>query len=363
MEDQPALIDHAPRQRPRRSGRANSQKPPKSAGGRQKHDKHLDRAAAFYANITPPATARESRFRHGFWETKREKVIAAMNAVNTNVFKLERFQQCGSEAQVCWSETKQKYRIRANYCHDRHCEPCMRSKANRIAANLTTRLDMKARGRYRLITLTLKHSAAPLVDQVKRLYACFRKLRNSRCWKNTQVGGAFSLEVKLAREVPAAPESLDRSDSTIAPTTRPEWHPHLHITSEGSWINAQELADTWHKITGDSFIVDVRAIDKGRDAANYVAKYVTKGTSSAVWNDIDTAAEWMIAVKGVRTCGTFGTWRGWRLTQAIDTADDWKPICRLDALIDRAAGGEVHAQQLILILRPPFMQDAAGEGR
>jgi hypothetical protein len=57
------------------------------------------------------------------------------------MFQLERFDACGSECTIEYSQELQKHRIRANYCKSRHCEPCARAKANLIARNLRTELE------------------------------------------------------------------------------------------------------------------------------------------------------------------------------------------------------------------------------
>ena len=42
-----------------------------------------------------------------------------------------------------------------------------------------------------------------------------------------------------------------------------EWHPHIHIFALISdWIDQEELSETWHEITNDSYIVDVRRVKK-----------------------------------------------------------------------------------------------------
>ena len=47
-----------------------------------------------------------------------------------------------------------------------------------------------------------------------------------------------------------------------------EWHPHLHIFGVlEEWIDVQKLSATWHEITGDSYIVDVRRVKKTRYTA------------------------------------------------------------------------------------------------
>ena len=42
-----------------------------------------------------------------------------------------------------------------------------------------------------------------------------------------------------------------------------EWHPHVHMFALlDTWIDQEHLSETWHEITGDSFIVDIRRVKK-----------------------------------------------------------------------------------------------------
>jgi hypothetical protein len=60
-----------------------------------------------------------------------------------------------------------------------------------------------------------------------------------------------------------------------------EWHPHVHmLVLLNDWID-QEAFETWHEITGDSYIVDVRKVKKSKElgyakAAAEVCKYALK---------------------------------------------------------------------------------------
>jgi hypothetical protein len=279
-----------------------------------------------------PATDHEEAFRHGHWRERRHRVREVLERINTNAFALDRFKNCGSECTVEYSKSLDRARLRANYCHCRHCEPCQRAKANKIARNLEKRLEQRPAGRYRFLTFTLKHSNTPLAEQIRRLYACFKKLRQDKRWKKTQAGGCFMLEVKHSET---------------------GWHPHLHVISEGSFIGKQELSNLWKEKTGDSFICDIRSLEDDRAAAHYVTKYITKGTSNDVWNNIDLATEWCTATKGVRACATFGTWRGFRLNAVTKLADDWQAIDRLDCLVRKARAGDEMAWNLLVSLRPP----------
>ena len=61
-----------------------------------------------------------------------------------------------------------------------------------------------------------------------------------------------------------------------------EWHPHVHMFALlDTWIDQEQLSETWHEITGDSFVVDIRKVKKDKDfgyskAAAEVCKYALK---------------------------------------------------------------------------------------
>lgn len=284
----------------------------------------------------------ETEFRHERWQGQRDKVMHAMADAGTSPSAMQRMQNCGAECLVEWSEELQRYRLRASYCRCRHCRPCAKAKGGLIAKNLKDRLAKgatKEGDRFRFITLTLRHSTAPLLDQVKELYRHFRVLRRSKFWQSSQRGGAAMLEVGL--------------------NPKGEWHPHLHIIGEGDFLKQDRLANHWMKITGGSFKVDVRAIASGKDAAAYVAKYVAKGTSDAVWNDHAKAVEWIVSTRGLRSCATYGTWRGFKLlgNDPAEAANDWKPIGLLTRIFAAAAANEEWAKHLFNALEDALQYD------
>lgn len=274
----------------------------------------------------------EEWFRHYNWKEKRQRVRQALADANSTINARTAFDNCGADCQVEYSEAERRYRVMACYCHNRHCEPCMKAKSSLITNNLRQILKSRPDARFRFITLTLKHSNAPLRQQIKRLYSCYKSLRRDKAWKASQKGGAATLEIKW------------KPDSKM-------WHPHLHIISEGDYLSTYALSSTWKQITGDSHIVDIRLISKDKDVAYYVGKYVTKGTNAEVWDDPAVAAEWVKAVKGVRMCATFGSWRGIKLLdKPKDAPGAWKHIASLSSLVTRANAGEEHALRLLIVL-------------
>lgn len=274
------------------------------------------------------ADPEETSFRHSHWQGKRTQVRRALEAAGTPTRQLEAFDECGSECLVLYDKEQKRYKLASNTCKCRHCEPCAKSKANLLAANLRTKLTCKAQGRYRFITLTRKHARTPLTDQIKGLYAAFKRLRTSKMWKSTQKGGCAILEIKYN-----APTKL--------------WHPHLHIISEGGYIQQANLSSEWLKATGDSHIVDIRALNNERDAAHYVAKYMSKGTNNEVWTDPQAAIEWICAMKGTRSAATYGTWRGYKLLEHLADQGNYKPVALLTRVVREANAGERWAIDLL----------------
>ena len=204
-------------------------------------------------------------------------------------------------------------------------------KANLLAANLRKKLEQEPKGSYRFITLTLRHTDAPLKQQIKRLYTSFQRLRKDKLWKNSQTGGIVILEVKWSKDTG-------------------QWHPHLHVISDGGYIQKSDLSNKWNEITGDSSIVDIKLLSAEKDAAHYLAKYVSKGTNNEVWQNEGAAEEWTIAMKGVRSATTFGTWRAFKLLARTPDSGTWVRVDSLNALYRRAAEGEEHAKHLIVML-------------
>lgn len=278
-----------------------------------------------------PASELESSFRHSGWQPRRRLVWAALLALGAGKSRLDRFAQCGSHAVVVYSPTRDAYRIQCNHCHDRFCLPCAQARANCAAAAVAAHLATCPTP-VRFVTLTLRHSQTPLADQIKRLYAAFANLRRSQLWRDRVNGGVAFLEIKYN------PRSA-------------LWHPHLHMLVQTQWLPQKELAERWHAITGDSFIVDVRPIRDTGEVTSYCTKYATKPFDTAAFAVPAALLELMRALRHHRTMFTFGAWRGVSLTKwpaADEHPDDWHTIARLDELIPKAQRGNAWAAAIIL---------------
>jgi len=159
----------------------------------------------------------------------------------------------------------------------------------------------------RFITLTRRHSHAPLADQIDALYEAFNKLRRRSAWKKNINGGAAFLEIKVSERTGL-------------------WHPHLHIIATGKYFPAHELSREWLAVTMDSSVVDIRAVTDAGHVAAYVTKYVTKPMSITLLQHPDKLDEALVAMRGRRLAMTFGTWRGIKLEDVEPGSEGWEKV-------------------------------------
>jgi len=118
-----------------------------------------------------------------------------------------------------------------------------------------------------------------------------------------------------------------------------EWHPHLHMVALADVQPDQvKLRHEWEQITGDSRIVDVRAIDEHDPTGGFleVFKYALKFSEM-------TTADTFHAFKvltGRRLVGSAGLFRGIEIPQDLtDKPLDDEPFVQLFYRYVRARGG------------------------
>lgn len=254
-----------------------------------RHDAHL--SCARYGSpdyddhrpIEPP----ESTFRHSGWKTKRRRVIEALQRTGASGRRILNFSDCGSDLWVKCDGSELV--LTCNRCHDRMCDPCQTERRQAIIEQIMLRV-LNAGDRCRFCTFTLRHQDVPLSQQIDRLYSSFKLLRQHPTLGKYFTAGVWFLECKL-----------DRAGRL--------WHPHLHVIQVGPDRMPQaELSMAWHQITGDSFIVDVRAITDQRQQVRYVTKYTTKPLAADVVRVPAKLEEFIVAVAGRRLFQCFGDW-------------------------------------------------------
>ncbi len=169
-------------------------------------------------------------------------------------------------------------------CRDRLCPLCQTVRSNEFGARL--RDATMTWDSVRHIVLTLAAQDAPLADQLDHLQASFRRLRQQTLWKRRVIRGVYSIEVTLNHKTG-------------------QWHPHLHVLIEGSYIPQDSLSEAWKIASGGSRVVWIELMASREGAARYVSKYVTKPSEIGGW-PADAICEYAHAITGRRMIDRFG---------------------------------------------------------
>lgn len=204
--------------------------------------------------------------------------------------------------------------ILSSACRLRWCPLCSSSRSSIISSNVLDWLSHKRQPK--VLTLTLAHGAESLDSQITRLYAAFRELRRRKTFARLCRGGIWFFQIKWSEKTS-------------------QWHPHLHCLLHSTFIPHSWLKAAWFAITGDSSIVDIRAIHNPKVAADYVSRYAARPAKLC---DIPTEhhVELYDAMHGRRICGTWGTAKSCKLTaQSKFTIDDYVRITDWDSAFSR----------------------------
>jgi hypothetical protein len=199
--------------------------------------------------------------------------------------KSELLLQCRHFAWFARHEETGLVKVVANACHLRWCPIC--SEVKRMQIKSAVAKWVKTIKRPKFMTFTIKHSNESLPDQIKRLYKGYRLFRQHKLLRKKQRGGVWFFQIKRSKK-------------------SGEWHPHLHVIVDMDYINKVEIQDEWLLTTGDSYVVDIRAIKDPGKVVDYVSRYAAKPCNLADYaeDDVDTIAN---SLNGKRLCGRFGS--------------------------------------------------------
>ena len=264
---------------------------------------------------------RSINFRHSGWAHDRRRVYDAFFRTGQSGARIYDYTQCGAHSYVFQSvEDPDVYTLGGSTCHDRFCLPCGRERSRVIAGNVKLRTEGKP---ARFVTLTLRSTTEPLADLLLKLTHDFTALRRTKLWNKRVTGGVGFLECKW-----------------LAAKNR--WHVHLHCLLQGRYIPQDELSKTWEKITATSKIVDIRIATDAKHVTFYICKYASKPLDHTVLVDPVRLDEAIVALKGKRLCMTFGSWRGYKLTEPPESGT-WIQLGTLDEIIQNAEAGNLIA--------------------
>nr|WGO62817.1 replication protein [SPHINX/BMMF group 2 DNA sequence] len=205
------------------------------------------------------------------------------------------------------------------------CPMCAGIRAARSMKRYLDRIHELMRQNPRLkpvlITLTVKNGE-DLEERYNHLTSSFRTLL-SRYRDYKKKGWGFNQFCKIDG-------AFYTTEYTYNDKTK-QWHPHIHIFALlNEWIDQEELAETWHDITLDSYIVDIRRVKKTKEhgyskAVAEVCKYALKFGDLSVENTWDA----FLTLKGKRLTGSFGSMHGVKIP---DKATDDMPLEELPYL-------------------------------
>lgn len=206
-----------------------------------------------------------------------------------------------------------RVKVASSSCKLRWCPLCQRSSRYIMGRSIVPFLNDNPKPKF--ITLTLKHHDISLSEQIDLLYQSFKKLRASKLWKSHIRGGVWFFQVKKSVR-----DGL--------------WHPHLHCLCVGRYLPHQDLSAKWLMITGDSAIVDIRAVKDKKKTAEYVARYATAPCDLKDLDDTDLL-ELYDSLHGRRVCSTFGSGRCIQLRpKKCPDADQWENIGSYFAVVN-----------------------------
>ena len=269
-------------------------------------------------------------FRHRKVGDKRDRVLQCLVSSGVSQSRISRFRECGSQSYLYRSVfDEKKYRIKCFKCHDRFCTQCAFERGRLYARSIE---QFIVQGRTRFVTVTLCHSSKPLNEQLTRLYSCYSKLRRRKLWSVSQEASIAFTEITYNLE-------------------KQQFHCHLHILSIGSFIDQKKLSEDWKSITKDSFIVDVRIVQSTRKAAQYVAKYASKGISGFTLLNQSRAIEVINALSHRRLIIKSGNFKNLQPVKITVDPEEWIPICPLGHWIEDVLQGVPEALEILECLK------------
>lgn len=193
-------------------------------------------------------------------------------------------QECRKSAWFVRHKVTGQVSIIASKCGLRWCPLCANARSNYIRHSVSEWLQHADHPKF--LTLTIKHSDEPLVDQVRKLYDSFRKLRRCKGFTKHVNGGVWFFQICRNNQ-------------------EGQWHPHLHCVITGEYIPVRYLQNLWHKVTSDSHVLKLQTIVDPERVASEVARYASRPANLKDFG-IKCGIELYEAMHGKRLCGKWG---------------------------------------------------------
>ena len=225
-----------------------------------------------------------------------------------------RLKSCFQDWHIYYSGEQDKFGVKPHRCCMRICPLC-EGKRQQV---LKERFDffLSKIESPMLWTFTLKSSPYSLAECHSRIVRAFAFLRKMPVWAENVAGGFWVFEATFNQNTG-------------------QWHPHLHVIVDSRFVPVNALRQCWQMVTKDSHVIHFRHIYHRDEAADYLAKYISKGIRDVPMSD-DRFVEFTAGCKGLRFWATFGSLYKLRLDPTpIDPPDNsWEYVGMLSKLDD-----------------------------
>lgn len=253
----------------------------------------------------PPNTLRQHLTRHNPAEIEAARHVYELLPGRNTEKRLNNFSKCKTTAWFVRDVESGQVKVVSSSCKLRWCPLCSNARKYHLSEQVSEWLEGVNKPKF--LTLTLKHSNNPLVDQIDMLYQSFRKLRLMKEYKKKINGGVWFFQI-----VKSSNDDL--------------WHPHLHCVIDSDFLNHTKLWKAWLSITLTSKVVDVKSVDDPDKVAEYVARYAARPSDLAKLQ-LGDQLELVTALHSRRLVGTWGSARVISLSPGKpQDADQWKNI-------------------------------------
>lgn len=267
-------------------------------------DSTIERCKAEYQQVEYVYELAPDKTKHGRVNLLRECRTGAFFAVNSD---------------------DRSVRVMSNHCSLRWCPMCSSAKQYFVTDSVT---DLLHRMKHpKMITLTLRHTSAPLADQIKQLYESFKRLRKMKPFAKKVTGGVWFFQIKITERTH-------------------EWHPHLHMLVDGDYIAQRYLGELWKKASYGSYIVFIKPVKDLQKSAEYVARYAVKPAFLSYYS-LSEGVQIITALHGRRICGTWGVGRGTCLSiPKVEKNGNWYRVGNYRTIVE-LKGVDDHADMIL----------------
>ncbi len=264
----------------------------------------------------------------------RGRVVAYLKGTGSDHPHAARILACGRDAWIQRSPSSGRLRVSCTRCGHRLCPSCRLRWSRTVNERLQAELEAADRSKLKLLTLTIAGNEKPLVEQIRRLWHAFNKLRERPIWKQAVAGSATVLEITFN-------------------ATRKMWHPHLHCVLDAHFMPQGALSQQWKRITKGSTMLDIRAIKRPDRTATYLTAYLTKAPVLPAEEETTRINELMLAWCGARLVRYHGSFKHKQPPdeKESDYPTDWMPLMPLLECLRRADEGDGECIQMLRNLK------------